>query len=182
MYAEATRTQKLVDFTGLTIRAFEFFSCVPKIVVYDSVARHRIGHQRARHASEVSERVLMARDPRRAILRLARFREGEARRSQHGDEQLDRDEFVGPPIDNRRLLARVVDDQRLARAVDLPHGQLLALEPAPVDLVEGGVAEPSGYCSRYARWSSSSVTPSFLRSRWIQTGSGRSAVPASRGP
>jgi transposase len=36
-YAEATRTQKLVDFTASTIRAFEFFCCVPRIVVPDQL-------------------------------------------------------------------------------------------------------------------------------------------------
>jgi transposase len=36
-YVEATRTQKLLDFTASTIRAFEFFGCVPKIVVPDQL-------------------------------------------------------------------------------------------------------------------------------------------------
>ena len=36
-YAEATRTQKLLDFTALTIRAFEFFCGVPRIVVPDQL-------------------------------------------------------------------------------------------------------------------------------------------------
>ena len=36
-YAEATRTQKLLDFTASTIRTFEYFRCVPKIVVPDQL-------------------------------------------------------------------------------------------------------------------------------------------------
>ena len=36
-YAEATRTQKLPDFVGSTVRAFEFLGCVPEIVVPDQL-------------------------------------------------------------------------------------------------------------------------------------------------
>ncbi|HTQ43229.1 MAG TPA: IS21 family transposase [Polyangiaceae bacterium] len=36
-YAEATRTQRLGDFVGSTVRAFEFFGCVPQIVVPDQL-------------------------------------------------------------------------------------------------------------------------------------------------
>jgi transposase len=36
-YAEATRTQKLADFVGSTVRTFEFFGCVPEIVVPDQL-------------------------------------------------------------------------------------------------------------------------------------------------
>ena len=36
-YAEVTRTQKLADFVGSTVRAFEHFGCVPEIVVPDQL-------------------------------------------------------------------------------------------------------------------------------------------------
>jgi transposase len=36
-YAEATRTQKLADFVGSTVRAFEFLGCVPEIMVPDQL-------------------------------------------------------------------------------------------------------------------------------------------------
>lgn len=36
-FAEATRSQKLVDFVGSTIRAFEFFGAVPEVVVPDQL-------------------------------------------------------------------------------------------------------------------------------------------------
>ncbi|WXA88066.1 IS21 family transposase [Pendulispora rubella] len=36
-YAEATRTQKLADFVGSTIRAFEYFGGVPEVVVPDQL-------------------------------------------------------------------------------------------------------------------------------------------------
>ena len=36
-YAEATRTQRLGDFIASTVRAFEFFGCVPQIVVPDQL-------------------------------------------------------------------------------------------------------------------------------------------------
>lgn len=36
-FVEATRTQKLADFVGSTTRAFEFFGCVPQVVVPDQL-------------------------------------------------------------------------------------------------------------------------------------------------
>jgi len=36
-YAEATRTQRLADFCGSTVRTFEFFGCTPKIAVPDQL-------------------------------------------------------------------------------------------------------------------------------------------------
>ena len=42
-FAEATRSQKLADFVGSTIRAFEYFGAVPQVVVPDYVPRHVIG-------------------------------------------------------------------------------------------------------------------------------------------
>jgi len=36
-YAEATRTQKLADFVGSTSRTFEYFGCVPEVVVPDQL-------------------------------------------------------------------------------------------------------------------------------------------------
>ncbi len=36
-YAEATRTQKIQDFVASHIRAFEYFGCVPKLLVPDQL-------------------------------------------------------------------------------------------------------------------------------------------------
>jgi transposase len=36
-FAEATRTQQLADFVGSTVRAFEYFGCVPEVVVPDQL-------------------------------------------------------------------------------------------------------------------------------------------------
>jgi transposase len=36
-YCEATRTQRIVDFVGSTVRAFEYFGCVPEILVPDQL-------------------------------------------------------------------------------------------------------------------------------------------------
>src|SRR6266576_2667627 len=48
--------------------------------------------------------------------------------------------LAGGGLDNRRLLAGVVDKAFLAGAMDLAHRQAAALEPAPVDFAELGVA------------------------------------------
>lgn len=42
-YAEATRSQKLPDWTGSHARAFEFFDGVTELIILDYVARHIIG-------------------------------------------------------------------------------------------------------------------------------------------
>ena len=56
-YAEATRTQKLADFVGSTVRALEFFGGVPEIARARSASQRgqrsrslRPGHQRRRYA------------------------------------------------------------------------------------------------------------------------------------
>ena len=36
-YAEATRSQKLADFVGSTIRTFEYFGCIPEVIVPDQL-------------------------------------------------------------------------------------------------------------------------------------------------
>jgi transposase len=36
-FAEATRTQQLADFVGSTMRAFEYFGCVPEVIVPDQL-------------------------------------------------------------------------------------------------------------------------------------------------
>ncbi|MGK3961558.1 hypothetical protein WMF38_51685 [Sorangium sp. So ce118] len=54
-YAEATRSQKLADFVGSTVRMLEYFGGVPEVLVYDYVARHIIVEQHARNAAEVVE-------------------------------------------------------------------------------------------------------------------------------
>ncbi len=36
-FAEATRTQRLADFVGSTVRAFEYFACVPEVLVPDQL-------------------------------------------------------------------------------------------------------------------------------------------------
>ena len=50
------------------------------------------------------------------------MREGEARGAEHGDEDLRHADFPGEPVnDNRDPVARVIDEQPLARRVRLPH-------------------------------------------------------------
>ncbi|KYF49125.1 hypothetical protein BE08_43125 [Sorangium cellulosum] len=41
-YAEATRSQKLADFVGSTVRMLEYFGCVPEMLVLEQLRRcHR---------------------------------------------------------------------------------------------------------------------------------------------
>ena len=68
------------------------------------------------------ERAHMGVDPVGECLRPARVREGEARGAEHGDEDLRHADFPGEPVnDDRDPVARVIDEQPLARRVRLPH-------------------------------------------------------------
>ena len=93
-------------------------------------------------AAEEGEGALMAADPVVDLLRARGFGVGVVGRAQHGDEELDLGELAGGGIDDRRLLAGVVDEQLLAGAMDLPHGQASVLEPPAVDLAVLRVAVP----------------------------------------
>jgi transposase len=55
-YAEATRSDALPDWLGSHVRAFEYYGCVPTILVYDFVTRNKISHSAAWHAIEEGER------------------------------------------------------------------------------------------------------------------------------
>ena len=57
-----------------------------------------------------------------------------------GDEELDLEDLAGGRVDELRLLARVIDEELVAGAVDLAHGQAPALEPAAVEVAEPRVA------------------------------------------
>src|SRR3989454_12804437 len=107
---------------------------------HDDATLQLIGHDGLGDAAEELEGALVARDPVRDLLGARRFGVGVVRGAQHGDEELDRDHLAGGRLDNRRLLAGVVDEAFLAGAMDLAHRQAAALEPAPVDFAELGVA------------------------------------------
>jgi hypothetical protein len=95
-------------------------------------------------AAEEGEGARMAADPVVDLLSPRRVGVGVVGRAQHGDEELDRGELAGRGIDDRRLLAGVVDEQLLARAMDLAHRQAAAPEPPAVDLAVLRVAVPVG--------------------------------------
>jgi hypothetical protein len=78
------------------------------------------------------------------LLGARRFRVRVVRGAQHGDEELDVDHLARGRVDDRGLLAGVVDEQLRAGAMDLAHREPPALEPPAVDLAELGVAVPVG--------------------------------------
>jgi len=57
----------------------------------------------------------------------------EVRGAHHGDEQLDLDTLARGRVDNRGLLAGVVDEALLAGLVDLAHHDPQALRPRIVE-------------------------------------------------
>jgi hypothetical protein len=71
-----------------------------------------------------------------ALLRPRRFCERVVARAEHHDEEFDLDDLAGCRIDDRRSLARVVDERLLARAVRLPHDEVEPTAPAVVALAE----------------------------------------------
>jgi hypothetical protein len=85
------------------------------------VPRHIFGHDGLGDAAKELEGALVARDPVRDLLGARRFRVGVVRGAQHGDEEFDADHFARRRLDDRRLLAGVVDEALLAGAMDLAH-------------------------------------------------------------
>ena len=100
-----------------------------------------VRHDQLRDAADGGQRADVAVDPIRQRLRPARVRKGEARRAEHGHENLRHPDFAGEPIDDdRHAVARVVDEQTLARRMRLPHrGRQRLLERA-VQLTKAAVA------------------------------------------
>jgi hypothetical protein len=64
--------------------------------------------------------------------------------AERGDEELDLDDFARGRIDEARLLAGIVDEALVAGAMDLPHRQAAALQPAAVEVAEARVAVAVG--------------------------------------
>ena len=89
---------------------------------------------------EVLDHVGVGGDPVSQLLGRGRLGVGEAAGAEHGDEQLDRPQFTRAPVDQRRPLAREVDEGLLAGAVHLAHRRPQPPGPLPVDLAELRVA------------------------------------------
>ena len=76
-----------------------------------------VRHDQLRNAADGGQRADVGVDPIRQRLRPARVRKGEARRAEHGHEDLRHPDFAGEPIDDdRHAVARVVDEQSLPAA------------------------------------------------------------------
>jgi len=84
--------------------------------------------------TEEGEGALVAADPVVDLLRARGLGVGVVGRTQHGHEELDLDELAGGGIDECGFLAGVVDEQLLAGAMDLAHGEAPVREPPAVDL------------------------------------------------
>ena len=82
----------------------------------------------------------MRADPVWQLLGPREFREGEAGHAERSDEQLGLADFTGVRVDDAELLARVVDEQLLARHVRLPHRDRKPLCPFLVSLAKPTVA------------------------------------------
>ena len=74
-----------------------------------------VRHEQMRNAADRLERVDVGVDPVGQRLRPARLRKGEARRAEHGDEDLRLADLAGQPVDDdRHPVAGVIDEQPLA--------------------------------------------------------------------
>ena len=82
-----------------------------------------VGHDLARHAAEEGECPDMSADPVGQRLREGRLDVGVARRAQHGDEHLGAAHLAGTTVNQVDRLAGIVDEQPLARRMDLAHGR-----------------------------------------------------------
>ena len=103
---------------------------------HDDAALETVAHDRFGHAAQKREGALMARDPVRALLRTGRFRVCIVGRAHRGDEELRLDAFASGGIDVGGLLARIVDKEFLAGAMDLPHRDATTLTPLAIELAE----------------------------------------------
>ena len=96
-----------------------------------------VRHDELGNAADRLEGADVSGDPVRERLRPGRLGESEARRTQHGDEDLRHADLAGEPVDDHRnAVAGVIDKQPLARGVRLPHRHRQGLLERPVELAE----------------------------------------------
>ena len=140
IYTEATWTQQLEDWLASHVRAFSFLGGVPGALVSNYVPRHIIRHDEPGHAAEQGEHAPVRADPVRQALRPARLGVGVVGGAEHGDEQLRLAHDAADWIDDRQLLAGVIDEHLVAGDKVLAHGgRQPALELA-VEFAEAAVA------------------------------------------
>jgi len=104
-----------------------------------------VRHQQMRNAADHLEGADMGVDPVGQRLRPARVRKSEARRAEHGDEDLRLADFAGQPVDDdRNPIAGVIDEQPLAGRVRLPHRRRQLRFKAAIELAKPRIAVTVG--------------------------------------
>ena len=83
----------------------------------------------------------MRGDPVRQRLAPDRLCKGEAGGAQHGDEDLGLADLAGRRVDHLHGVTGEVDEQPLARDVDLAQRRLQPAGPLAVEIAEPGIAE-----------------------------------------
>lgn len=96
------------------------------------------------NATEESERPDMSTDPVGQRLRPGRLGVGVARGPQHGDEDLGGADLAGAAVDQLDGLAGIIDEQPLARRMDLAHDRRQPALPRLVEFTEAAVAVALG--------------------------------------
>jgi hypothetical protein len=91
-----------------------------------------IGNDGSGDAADILHRVAVALNEIGTPLRVSRLDVRVIRGAQHGDKQLDGLHNPGRRVDHLGLLAGVIDEQLLARFVDLSHRQALSVDPLPI--------------------------------------------------
>ena len=87
----------------------------------------------------------MGVDPVGQRLRPARVRKSEARRAEHGDEDLRLAHFAGQPVDDdRHAVAGVIDEQPLAGRMRLPHRRRQLRFKAAIEFAKPRIAVTAG--------------------------------------
>ena len=110
---------------GVVMRRHLGVGSIDLRIVETSLDDGRLGiirHVQMRNAADCREGMDMGVDPVGQRLRPARMRKSEARRAEHGDEDLRLADFAGQPVDDdRNPIAGIIDEQPLAGRVRLPH-------------------------------------------------------------
>ena len=100
-----------------------------------------VRHDELGNAADRLEGAHVGVDPVGQRLRPARLGEGEARRPQHGHEDLRHADCASEPIDDDRdAVAGIIDEQPLAGGVRLPHRHRHCLLEGSIELAEPRVA------------------------------------------
>ena len=121
-----------------------------------------VRHRQRRYASEVIEGSHVRADEVGQCLGARGLRVRVVARAQHDHKQLDIDHLAGRRVHDHRLLARVVNEGLLARAVHLAHRRMQPFHKGPVQLAELAVLVAGGV---FAEWRKQKK---FWK-RWLRT-------------